>query len=456
MDPFLFVPIEVRQAVLEELPTLRDLQSAILAGRPLLDAQLASRRLIRHRVFLNQYHDLEARNSSERGGKNSSFAVVSRWIKQLSEKDPYDGLLLREAIWPHLLAHQELNNRTCKGDDHVEVLCSWAEQLALSFRQFHSEEKARHIEAQTLRLVPANSLHLSEPWLKWLQATITACTHQGDYGYAAWICKEMWSRFNGDGPDHRHKPGLDGLALVRVTSTLCRRQDGAAASDASSTKEVNSALRLAWGFLRVQFAGGGPILQPGMFCYRCLDAAKLLIEGAQISRDAVEPGLPHLERVWQGIRPRGMAFNAWSHLFVDSHADRLEGVFKVWTRLQEDRRGAFLQDVDLDWARDIICLLRKRGAMEQSLSFQAEVFDVMSPNDHQYCAFGRNLADAYLKNGQIEQAIGVREKVFDELPVTSAVRPSWIIVLARLYKKIGRDEDAARLLEPFYGTYGKM
>lgn len=444
MDPFLAVPIEVRQGILEGLPSLRDLQSASLSSRALLVANVASRRFIRHRVFLNQYHDLEAEISPRNKRKSSSFAVANQWINCLSKKDAYDGLILRDAIWPHLLADQEQHKRSYRSGKDIEVFCSWAKHLASSCRQFHDEVKARRVEAEISRLVPANVIYLSEPWLMWLQATIAACTGQGDYDYAAYICKEMWSRFDRS-PDHRHKPGLDGLALVRITSTLCHRQDGVGTANSSSMEEVNSALRLAWEFLRVQCASGGPVHQPGMFCYRCLDAAKLLIEGAQHSHGAVEPGLPHLQRVWQSIQPRGMAFNAWSHLFVDSHDNRLAGVFAVWARLQEDRREIFLQDIDLDWARDIIWLLRKKGAMERSLSFQAEVFDLMSPRDHQYCAFGRNLADAYVKNGQIQHAIGVREKVLDELPVASAVRPSWIMALAGLYKRTGRDGDAGRL-----------
>lgn len=447
MDPFLAVPIEVRQGILEGLPTLRDLQSASLSSRALLVANVASRRFIRHRVFLNQYHDLEAEISPGKKRITTSFAVANRWISYLSKKDAYDGLILREAIWPHLIADQEQHKRTCSSGRDAEVFCWWAERLASSCRQFHDEAKARRVEAETLQLVPANIIYLSEPWLVWLQATIAAYTDRDDYDYAAFICKEMWSRFDRS-PDHRHKPGLDGLALVRITSTLCHRQDGVGTANSLSMTEVNSALRLAWEFLRVQCASDGPIQQPGMFCYRCLDAAKLLVEGAQLSRGAVEPGLPHLQRVWQSIQPRGMAFNAWSHLFVDSHDDRLAGVFMVWARLQEDRREIFLQDIDLDWARDIIWLLRKKGATERSLSFQAEVFDLMSPHDHQYCAFGRNLADAYLKNGQIQHAIGVREKVLDELPADSAVRPSWIMALAGLYKRTGRDEDAGRLSDP--------
>lgn len=449
MEPFLAIPIEVRQGILEGLPTLRDLQTASLASRALLAANVGSRRLIRHRVFLNQYYALEAESSPGKKGNHSSLAVASRWISYLSKKDAYDGLVLREAIWPHLLA--EWNNHRSNRSKDIEVFCSWAEQLVSSCREFNDEEKARRVEAETLRLVPADSVHLGEPWLVWLQATIATCTNRGHYDYAASICKEMWSRFDLS-PDHRHKPGLDGLALVRITSTLCRREQGDAGAGASPAEEINSAIRLAWEYLRVQCADGGPIRQPGMFCYRCLDAAKLLIEAAQHSHGAVEPGLPHLQRVWQSVQPRGMAFNAWSHLFVDSHADRLAGVFKVWARLQEDRREVFLQNIDLDWARDIIWLLRRSGATERSLSFQAGVFDLMSPRDHQYCAFGRNLADAYLKNGQIRHAIGVREKVLDELPAASAVRPSWIKALAGLYKRTDRDENKGNLEESLVGV----
>ncbi|KAL1878152.1 hypothetical protein Daus18300_002068 [Diaporthe australafricana] len=443
------LPIEVRQGILAELPTLRDLQSAILSGRPLLAAYLASGRLIRHRVFLNRYYDLEAEDASARWDQESHFVVVDRWIRDLSKKDAYDGLIIREAIWPDLLAVHD----TCRLGLHDGLYCSWAEDLASSCRQFDDEEKARRVEAQTLRLVNSNTIFLGQPWLTWLQSTFAACAGQGDYGYAARICKEMWSRIS-DSPDHRHRPCLDGLALVKITSKLCRRRGGQTPLEPSSVEEVNSAIRMAWRFLRVN-CGSDPY-QPGMFCYRCLDAAKLLIEEAQLSHGAVEPGLPHLEILWRSIQPRGMAFNAWSHLMVNSHADRLQGALKVWAKLQEDRREIFLQDVDLDWARDIIWLLRKKGAVVQSLFFQAEVFDLMSPSDRQYCAFGRNLADAYLKNNQIERAIGVREKVLDELPVISAIRPSWNMALASLYKKIGRGEDAGRLPESLLKKVDQM
>lgn len=445
MDPFLAIPIEVRQGILEELPTLRDLQSAVLSSRALLVTNVASRRFIRPRVFLNQYYNLEADDRPET--KRSSFDVASRWVSYLSKKDACDGLILRDAIWPHLLAHQEQNTRTHNRAGKVkdiEVFCLWAANLASSCRKFHDEPKARRVEAETLRLIPADSIHLGEPWLTWLETTIAACTSHGDIGYAGYICREVWSRFEWS-PDHRHKPGLDGLALVRIISTLCSRPDGTEAANPSSAENLNAAHRLAWEYLRVQSAAGGTVHQPGMFCYRCLEGAKLLIEGAKHSGGAVEPGLPYLQGVWQSVQPRGMAFNAWSHLFVDSHTDRLDGIFKVWRRLQEDRRETFLQDIDLDWARHIICLLRKSGATERSLSFQAEVFDLMSPHDHQYYAFGRNLADAYVKFDRIQDAVGVREKVLDELPAVSAVRPSWIMALVRLYKKTGRVEDAERL-----------
>jgi hypothetical protein len=451
MDPFLAIPTEVRQDILEGLPALRDLQSAVLSSRALHATNVASRRFIRPCVFLNQFDDLEAEYGAEKKRKRTPFEVASRWVSYLCKSDAYDGLILRDAIWPRLLANQEqsttrAHGRATRFKDTTEVFCTWAAQLASSCREFHDEAKARHVETETLRLVPANSIHLGEAWLTWLQATMASCTSQGDMGYAGYICREIWSRFEW-GPDHRHKPGLDGLALVRVIATLCGHFDGGiGAADPSAAGEVIAAYSLAWEYLRVQSAtGDGAVHQPGMFCYRCLDGAKLLIEGAKRSRGAVGPGLPHLQTVWQGVQPRGMAFNLWSHLLVDSHSDRLTGVFKVWARLQQDRRETFLQDIDLDWARHTICLLRRSGAAEQSLSFQSEVFDLMSPRDRQYCAFGRNLADAYVKSGRMEDAVGVREKVLDELPAVSAVRPSWIIALARLYERTGRVGDAERL-----------
>jgi len=208
--------------------------------------------------------------------------------------------------------------------------------------------------------------------------------------------------------------------------------------------EVNSTVLLAWEFLRLQSAG-----QPGTFCYHCFHAAELLAKAVKNSRGAVEPSRPHLERIWQSLLPRSLVFNAWSHLLVDNYADRLEGTLRIWTKLQDSQVPLF-SDVDLDWSRDIILQLRKKGLADQSLSFQANIFELLPPTNLQFCAFGRNLSDAYVKSNQIYEAIRVREQVLTTLPISSTLRTSWIMALDGLYKKVGKDDYLKTLSDSMF------
>jgi hypothetical protein len=96
MDPFSCIPIEVRQVILKQLPTLRDLQAAILASRPLYLAYGDSRKIIRQRVFQIQIlcGHLPGNNDA------AIFTQALRQIETLEKKNSNDGIILRESLWP--------------------------------------------------------------------------------------------------------------------------------------------------------------------------------------------------------------------------------------------------------------------------------------------------------------------------------------------------------------------
>jgi len=100
--------------------------------------------------------------------------------------------------------------------------------------------------------------------------------------------------------------------------------------------------------------------------------------------------------------------------------------------------------------RDIILQLRKKGLTDQSLSFQANIFELLPPTNLQFCAFGRNLSDAYVKSNQIYEAIRVREQVLTTLPISSTIRTSWIMALDGLYKKVDKDDYLKTLSDSMF------
>lgn len=110
--------VEISQCVLEELPTLRDLQSAILSTQSLYQAYQASRKLVRQRVF---YNETVVSASVPKVGEylgRDVFILAHRRVKYLEQRDPYDGLILREALWPHLMASQQTQNES------TDILCT--------------------------------------------------------------------------------------------------------------------------------------------------------------------------------------------------------------------------------------------------------------------------------------------------------------------------------------------
>ena len=229
-----------------------------------------------------------------------------------------------------------------------------------------------------------------------------------------------------------------GHNLVLCTANVCSGQD--AVADAVSR---HSTMAEAWDFLR-QVSYDRHL--DGGFCIICFNAAKTLAGAVKGEIDLLE-----FERVWRELPPRFPVFRAWSYLFVEVHSSRLDAVLKVWERLREVPDAGQFEEYDLDWARQVIQELRKQKqrseGTKQALAFQASVFALLDPRMHQYFAFGRNLANAYIKAGEVDQAIHVREQMMRNTESSSGVYKSSVIALSHLYRKLGRHGKAEDLQE---------
>ncbi|OIW28281.1 hypothetical protein CONLIGDRAFT_632534 [Coniochaeta ligniaria NRRL 30616] len=433
------LPVEIRQCILEELISLRDLQSAILACRALTAAYYTSRSLIRQTVFLKEYHSL-----TSGAAKGPVLVSACRRVERLSRNSPTDGLILGEALWPTLLADGELTST-------VEFYV-WSSDLAEAYRAAGLEDNARAVEVQTwqtIRLTPPPNRQScwaeagqDDPRLAWLRRMSAACARHSSHCHGQALLRQAWCDLRGEGwlPTGRirHKTGH---ILVTCTADVCRGEDGVA--DALSRQ---STMAEAWDFLR-QVAYDRHI--DGAFCMICLDAAKTLAGALKGEIELLE-----LERVWREIPPRSYTFRPWSWLFVEGHSVRLDGVLKIWERLREVPDARQFEEYDLEWAREVIQELRKQKhrseGTKQALTFQASVFALFDPRMHQYYAFGRNLADAYTKTGDFEEAIHVREQMMRNTESSSGVYKSSGLALAHLYRKLGRHgkaEDSEERIE---------
>ncbi|KAB5549671.1 hypothetical protein GE09DRAFT_1223490 [Coniochaeta sp. 2T2.1] len=133
------LPVKIRQGILGELISLRDLQSAILACRGLAAAYYTSRSLIRQTVFHKEY-----RSPASAAANGLVLASASRRVKRLSSNSPSDGRIPREALWPTLLVDGELNST-------VEFY-SWSSDLAEAYRAAGLEDQAPAVEEKTVFL----------------------------------------------------------------------------------------------------------------------------------------------------------------------------------------------------------------------------------------------------------------------------------------------------------------
>jgi hypothetical protein len=220
------LPVEIRQCILEELISLRDLQSAILACRALTAAYYTSRSLIRQTVFLKEYHSLTS-------GAASGPVLVSacRRVERLSRSSPTDGFILREALWPTLLADGELTST-------VEFYL-WSSDLTEAYRAARLEDNARAVEVhtlQTIRLTPSHNRQSDwaeagreDPRLAWLRRMSAACARHSSHCHGQALLRQAWCDLRGNGwlstGRMRH---MTGHVLVACTANVCRGEDAVA------------------------------------------------------------------------------------------------------------------------------------------------------------------------------------------------------------------------------------
>lgn len=452
MDSFATIPVEICQSILEALTNLRDLQSAILCSRSLHYAYQASRRLIRQRVFYNQtlLCVLEAGGDLEA----CAFIRASRLVEDLERKNPHDGLILRESLWPHLMAAHQ--------NKPTDILCAWSRDLAEAYRVFHYEEKARHVEAQAMHLliclgkkmnqfteVEPNPHHVYvELFLKWLHPTMAACARYKihDYGAKLLLFSDAWKHWV---TISNHQTVL---GLIKAIELLCSDDGHGRGATEVAKPALHAVIARGWSYLRHVNASQHQDVDGNVLCFNCFDAAKLLLAATRSAGIGPDVTLSSIEAVWRGTPPRSPAFTSWARLVLESHriwTSRLQGALKVWARLREappaDQDHQF-ETYDLDWAREVILELRKQNCgWSESLHFQASVLALMRRGSPQYYAFARNLADCYLRSGDFLAAIEVREQIWQELQPSSQLYSSWGRALANLYRRTGRDQNAENL-----------
>jgi len=429
MDPLTTFPIEIRQVILEELPSLKSLQCAILGSRALLVAYQSSRKHIRQVVFRNEYRVLESdakTGDATNAYKQTALTRARYRVGRLAETSSGDWLILHQALWPLLLADVRIPQ------DPLNAACffQWSVDLVETSLSEGLEQDAGEIETQTLRVI-FRSGGLAKLGLDWLRGMTAVCKRQERFSQGQQLLLQAWddvSRYL-NGVSSRQQGHRVGIAVVDCTAIVCR------GGEEGTQRRI--ILAKAWDFLQ----RASTDWDLGVVCHLCLNAADRL---ASVSTGTSE--ISGLETTWRKIPPRSPPFATWSRIFVDCHSVGLEGILKIWNRLREVPDPFQFAAYDLNWAREIIMELRKQEqGQDQSLAFQAWVLQLLNPAQPQYYAFGRNLADSYLKNGHLEEAIRVREDMMrNTLPSASVFRSSALALIA-LYLKIGRDDAASDL-----------
>lgn len=445
MDPFSYIPIEVRQVILEQVPNLRDLQAAILASRSLCLAYHASRRLIRQRVFQTQIlRDYLPANNNEA----AIFTQARRQIETLEEKNSNDdGIILRESLWPLLISI--VSPGVPESGKLLEILVTWSLDYAKANRAFSCEKEARRIEAQVMQLFAERSTKFcaheeGRLIVSWIRTTMTSSVQHEHYEYAEVLYGQIC-----DGWDllmcHQTVPDL-----LTVVLSICSNNGNFIAKGFLGTI-ISRSWSLFWRSRSTSRHPGDTL------CSRCLGGAKSLLAATDlghVSTSTTEETLSSIEKIWNEMSPRSPAASFWAELVVESHqllgSNRLEGVLMVWNRLREliPSDPTQFEIIDLDWARKVILELRKleRGrTQDQSLEFHASVLALLSQGSPVYYAFARNLADSYVRNGDMKSALTLRQQIRPDLQPTSRIYNSWARELACLYRRIGREEEAIQL-----------
>lgn len=393
MDPFFALPVELRQLILERLLSMQDLQAVILTSRPLLAAYEESKGRILQAVFRREYDSMIA--FADIAAEDSPLAQITRRVNRIALKSPSDGLILREALWPSLVAHQQIHDN----DSEVALFSEWSLALAEAYRNFNNEPKAREIEKQTITVLFNDHREKQKPH-NWLPLTAAACAQNGSHEHGARLIEQVWDMLG------ETECNNDVAAELMESITQLIHGD----IPPSAMQALKAVVAKAWVYLTARSRR-----HPVAICVYCLTNAKRL---AAVARQNV--GLDDFEEAWQALPPRSTVFGLWSRLFVDSHASRLEGALKVWNRLRATPDPASLEIYDLDWAGEVMWELRKhRDTRDLGLEFQASVFALLRPGSPRYYAFGRNLSDAYKEAGNMTEAIRVTEHMMRSLGPSS-------------------------------------
>ncbi|OAQ65414.1 hypothetical protein VFPPC_06510 [Pochonia chlamydosporia 170] len=430
------LPVELRQAVLEELPSLHDLHRAILSCKSLYDAYQTSRTLIRQRVFHHQVFGPESFITTDTSSFTGNVDIAEHIVARLEKVVPQDGLILRQVLWQNLLSFdQGIITGSMK---HVVRTLSLA--LALAYRRQDGMSEAQHTEIHALRLLCGDSQlsmdsKTTDLVLGWLHDVVTNCSgHRGNLNHLIQLCMKI-SKFL---PVAEHK-SLHSLSKAFSDAILRCCKDEPKAEGKAMVDDLWLALEEAQ---RLNHPSGE-------YCFHCLETAKALVETTDSIYLTSETTISNLQRVWRTLPIRSQAFETWSHLFIASHGtSTCDGVFKVWTRLRDspDPSPDEFESCDLEWARQVMVELSKHdGHHDRRITFQHSVFNLMRANTPKKYAFGRNLADEYAKRGQIAQAILMREEIGQGIDAGSNVYKSWAMSLKKLYQTAKREEDVDRM-----------
>ncbi|RFU81517.1 hypothetical protein TARUN_676 [Trichoderma arundinaceum] len=412
-DPFAAIPLELCGLILEGLPRIRDVQSAILTCRSLLSAYEVSRRRILQAVFQNEYGEIvvAANCAKIRYRDESPLAQASRRVNRIARMSPSTSFILREALWSTIVAQQQAFN-----DAFENILISqWSLALAKAYRGSKHERKAREIETQTMQVLFMNGPKNPKRH-NWLSSTAAVCAQNGSHQHMARLIHKVWGTL--DDPQCNNAVASESIKAI---SQLCQ---GNISSAAMPLLEVVTAE--AWVYLTMR-----ELTHPDMLCDYCLGNVNYL---AQVAGKGF--GIAEFERAWQQLTPRKPAFRAWTPKFLKSHADQLDGLQKIWARLRTvPPTSVQMENCDASWARRLIRALRRRGdTRQQALEFEEYVFTLLEPGQYSYKDFGERLANHYVGAGNYTEAIRVREQMKQNLDPSS---PAYIlaeIAIARLYE----------------------
>lgn len=428
------LPVEISQAVLENLSSLHDLQRAILSCRYLYDCYQASRSLIRQRVFHRQVFGDKPLDISDVSSVNYAIEDAEEIVIELEKRTPREGIILREVLWHCLISYSEETLANALED----VVCTLSLGLASAYRRQNELCKAQQIERHALNLLCQRSQigvnsKTTNMILSWLRDTVTRCSSdRDDFSHLNQLCLEAYKLL--DVTDHKSL-----LVLSKLVSLFLINYD-----ENNHKLDGRILLDTLWLALeKVHIV----MHTNGEYCYYCLETVKALTNATDYINISSTVAISRFERVWNALPLRSPVFETWSHLFVECHRTAaLDGALKVWTRLRDHPDPDEFESYDLEWGRRVMFELAVQdGNNDRRIVFQRSVFALMKAGTPKQYALGRNLADEYEKRGDIAEAISVREEIGNEMDMTSNLYVSWAMSLKNLYQKAHREEDVEQI-----------